>query len=100
MKSLKIALDYDETFTEDKAFWWSFIDLARSHHHLVSFVTYRTDNDCDNNSDIEYDAKKCGIPVVYSWCKPKRSVFDADIWIDDSPATIEDYHLSNGDADD
>lgn len=95
MKSLKIALDYDETYTTDKSFWRTFVELAKSHQHRVSFVTYRTNGDCDNNADIEYDSEQCGINVVYSWCKPKRSVFDADIWIDDSPATIEEYSLSN-----
>ncbi len=94
VKQLKIALDYDETYTADKAFWRSFVELAKAHQHHVSFVTFRRDDICDNNADIEYDAKQCEIDIVYSSMKPKRSVLDADIWIDDSPATIEEYTLN------
>jgi hypothetical protein len=62
--------------------------MAKNYHHHVSFVTYRKNRDRDDNCDIEADAKRCGIDVVYSCGEPKRSVFDADIWIDDSPETI------------
>ena len=94
VKQLKIALDYDETYTADREFWRSFVALAKSHNHQVSFVTFRTHNIYDNNIDIFIDSKKCGINIVYSSGKPKRSVFDADIWIDDSPETIEEYTLN------
>jgi hypothetical protein len=94
MKQLKISLDYDETYTADRKFWRSFVELAKAHQHHVSFVTFRMNDACYNNADIEHDAKQCGINVVYSSGKPKRSVFDADIWIDDSPATIEEYVLN------
>ena len=87
-KVLKIALDYDETFTSDRSFWSNFVILSKISNHQIVFVTYRTNREVDNNSDIESDAITCGINVIYSQGQPKRTVFDADIWIDDSPETI------------
>ena len=87
-KQLRIALDYDGTYTEDVNFWNNFIIMAEISHHQVTFVTYRTNNALDDNSDIESDALRCGIDIVYSYGQPKRRVFDADIWIDDSPELI------------
>ena len=78
-KPLNIALDYDETFTEDRVFWRSFIILTSAHRHQVTFVTYRTNDPLDDNSDIELDAKTCGIEIVYSCGKPKRMVFDLSL---------------------
>ena len=63
-KSLVIALDYDETFTEDVVFWRNFVILAQSSNHSVTLVTYRTNTARDNNFDIEADAKFCGIDAV------------------------------------
>lgn len=87
-KVLKIALDYDETFTADRSFLRNFVILSKISNHQIVFVTYRTNREYDDNSDIESDALKCGINVIYSQGEPKRTVFDADIWIDDSPETI------------
>lgn len=62
--------------------------LSKISNHQIVFVTYRTNREVDDNSDIESDAITCGINVIYSQGQPKRTVFDADIWIDDSPETI------------
>lgn len=83
---LSIALDYDECFTANKELWTNFVLLAKSLNSKVTFVTFRYES--QNNTDIIADAKQLGIPIVFSNGKQKSSVFNADIWIDDSPITI------------
>ena len=38
---MKIALDYDKTFTTDMRMWRAFIDLAKAYGHEVVCVTMR-----------------------------------------------------------
>lgn len=83
---MKIALDYDETFTNDPELWISFVINAKNNGHSVSFVTYRNSN--WNNSDIEEYAKILDICIVFSNGRQKAEVFDADVWIDDKPVNI------------
>jgi len=83
---MRIALDYDDTFTADKTFWASFVRLCDKHNHDVKFVTYR-DSRFDND-DILNDAADLGIEVVFTAGKQKAGVYDADVWIDDMPVTI------------
>ena len=83
-----IALDYDDTFTADRAMWSSFVGLAIAAGHLVTFVTYRALDRNEGNDDIRRDASALGIPVVYSEGRQKQDVFTADVWIDDSPELI------------
>lgn len=92
---LKIALDYDQTYTADKLLWNRFIKLAINMDHEIKFVTARFENadtyhnkDWRTNADIEADANQLGIDIVYCNHKPKQEVYNADIWIDDRPATI------------
>ena len=86
---MKIALDFDETYTEDPILWTAFIDNCRERKHTVTFVTYRPSN--GNNQDIELEAQCLGIDIVYTSGKQKQHCFDADVWIDDSPETIVKY---------
>ena len=83
-----IALDYDDTFTADRTMWSSFVGLAISAGHSVTFVTYRALDRAEGNEDIRSDARALGIPVVYSDGQQKQDVFSADVWIDDSPEFI------------
>jgi hypothetical protein len=86
---MRIALDFDETYTEDPALWTAFITKCKTRLHTVTFVTYRPDN--GDNSDIEYEAQCLGIEIVYTAGKQKQHCFEADVWIDDSPETIVSY---------
>ena len=86
-----IALDFDETFTEDPILWTAFVDRAKTRLHTVTFVTYRQPN--GDNSDIEYEAKCLGLDIVYTSGKQKQHHFKADVWIDDSPETVVSYDL-------
>ena len=86
---MNIALDFDETYTEDPTLWTEFINKCKTRLHTVTFVTYRPEN--GNNTDIKYEAQCLGINVVYTAGKQKQHCFDADVWIDDSPETIVCY---------
>lgn len=84
-----IALDFDETFTEDHSLWTSFVINAKNRGHKVTFVTYRDSR--WGNYDIEYEAECLGLDIVYTAGKQKAHCFKADIWIDDSPETIPSH---------
>ena len=86
---MRIALDFDETFTEDPVLWTAFVVKAKTRLHIVTFVTYRPDN--EDNADIEYEAECLGIDIVYTAGRQKQHCFNADVWIDDSPETIVKY---------
>jgi hypothetical protein len=83
---MRIALDYDQTFTVDEFFWRQVVDLAKQRGHSVSFVTFR--KEAGNNLDIIADAENLKIPIVFCNYKQKASVTEADVWIDDSPRYI------------
>lgn len=75
---MKIALDYDGTFTRDPAFWMQFIHNAKAQGHEVKILTMRF-----KSEPIEH-AIPCDI--IYTGRKAKRAFFrDADIFIDDQP---------------
>lgn len=83
---MRIALDYDDTITRDELLWRGFIYLAKSRGHSVGIVTSRSPD--YENSDLETFARAMNIGVVYASHKPKRWVYEADVWIDDMPETI------------
>ena len=88
-KSLKFALDFDETYTEDPELWNHFICNCYKRGHTVTFVTYRFDS--WENTDIKTVAHAHGMDIVFTAGKQKMHCFAADIWIDDSPQTIVSY---------
>ncbi|MDK1386349.1 hypothetical protein QN224_13115 [Sinorhizobium sp. 8-89] len=85
---MRIALDYDDTFTRDPTFWQSFVKLARDLGHEVRIVTAR-DRTHDNIDDRTGD-----IAVIYCNGVAKRFFchhfehWDPDIWIDDKPEAV------------
>lgn len=103
---MKIALDYDDTYTKDPELWDSFIAEAKERMHEVTFVTLRFSKDVfmsrynhkENdlidhgwylyNEDILSDAENLEIPVIFTGGAPKSQHYKADIWIDDSPEFI------------
>ncbi len=77
---MKIALDYDGTYTLDSKFWQSFIDLAKSNGHEVWIVTMRYPTEpIDIHEKIVYTSRR----AKKSQCERRGYYFD--IWIDDSP---------------
>ena len=85
---MKIALDYDETFTADKDTFTDIVKLFKSAGHNVKFVTFRDGMWDRGNEDIKLDALRLGVDIIYTSGKQKQHCYDADIWIDDSPISI------------
>jgi len=87
---MKIALDYDDTFTRDPFLWQMFIETAILRGHSVYIVTWRTFEEC---ADIDSDTIK-NIVVLPTFRQAKKEFckkeygIDFDIWIDDNPAAI------------
>ena len=76
---MRIALDYDKTYTVDPGLWDEFILLAQDRGHDVFIATMRYPHEAIEGVEI---------PVIYTCRKAKRSVVTADVWIDDSPHWI------------
>jgi hypothetical protein len=85
---MKIALDYDGTYTLDPEFWDLVIALAHSHKHDIRIVTMRKPE-----MKIEINWPPHTLDVIYTSNKQKREYCDEigwhpAIWIDDSPEFI------------
>ena len=83
---MRIALDYDGTYTCNPGFWDDFINSCRSKKIELVCVTMRYDK-VEERIDI-------GIPVYYTGRKAKSPYMvglgiPIDIWIDDMPFFIE-----------
>lgn len=95
---MKIALDYDGTFTEDKEMWTAFVSLCKGRGHDVRFVTFRVhyyEPWARGNEDILADAANLDIPVIFTNGEQKQKFFDADVWIDDHPELISEASSVN-----
>lgn len=85
---MKIALDFDETYTRDPSLWRSLIFHAQDRHHEVFVVTAR----CETKDGIHPDwLPPC--PVIFCDGRPKREVtrergIQIDVWIDDDPYSL------------
>lgn len=84
-----IALDYDETYTEDPLMWDRFIRLAIASGHAVICVTMRHEGE---SADVcESIGRLCTV-----YCTGRRAKLEymteigriPDVWIDDSPMFI------------
>lgn len=89
---MKIALDYDHTFTADPDFWRLFIEQCDKSGHEVRIVTAR--DVCHDRTQRLVDIEKFVI-VVYCRGIAKKwfmthfgDGFIPDIWIDDKPESI------------
>jgi hypothetical protein len=82
---LVIALDYDDTYTEDPEFWEQFIESAGKRGHIVVCVTFRP-----YSMPVQI---KSPIEVFYTGGVPKAQFMrdtglEPSIWIDDWPELI------------
>jgi hypothetical protein len=83
---MKIAIDYDDTYTLDPEGWELFISLMQSRGHEVVCITKRY------RSLLQEVIDTVSVPVVGA----SRSKLEAarmsghkiDVWIDDKPQTI------------
>lgn len=88
---MRIALDWDSTYTLAPGFWDSFISRAKVEGHDVRIVTFRT----EAMNDAALTWMSSIIPVIFTAGYQKRSFcanlgWFPDIWIDDSPEFIVD----------
>lgn len=98
---MKIALDFDDTYTLAPKFWNGFIEDALDAGHEVRIVTFRK----STMTDPALDWLAQQIPVIFTEYQQKRAFckhigWEPDIWIDDSPEFIVDHVVLVGDAHD
>lgn len=91
---MRIALDYDDTFTADPELCKQFVRSAKLRGHEVAFVTYRHAG--PQNTDIMADAGKLEIPIIFCGHRQKSQCYEADIWIDDTTLMIPSYEAMHG----
>ena len=90
-RQLTIALDYDDTYTEDPAFWAAVVDVSRKFGHRFICVTARRKT-FDNMKELR-ETLPHGVEAHFSYDEPKadyakRHGIAVDIWIDDRPGWI------------
>jgi hypothetical protein len=99
---MNISVDYDNTYTSDPSFWYSFIVDALAKGYNPMIVTYR-DERYDMTEALSFLIED-DIPVYFTrgvakkwWMHQfaKEEHKDIHIWIDDKPHTI----LNNSELD-
>lgn len=98
MKPLKIAIDFDDTFTAAPEFWSKVINLAKEFGHSVCVVTCRR-RTIENTAMInaELDKHGCQMPIHLTTLNSKLEYMsklgiNIDIWIDDDPEKLVRGH--------
>ena len=81
---MKIAIDYDNTYTADPVLWDAFMKIASSRGHQLKIVTLR-------NPLTEAISEP--LDVIYTNRFAKYKHYNADVWIDDSPRGIYEDSL-------
>ena len=84
---MKIALDYDGTYTCDPKMWLMFIATCKQRNHEVKIVTMRYPHEItsmdrallETNIDIIFTSRNAKKPFALS------KGFNPDVWIDDMP---------------
>lgn len=80
---MKIALDYDGTYTRDPEFWNHVIGFAKSRGHQVYCVTARRpDEVMQMPCQIIFSSRRAKTTAV------REAGLVIDIWIDDNPQFI------------
>lgn len=89
---MKIALDYDQTWTLDPAFWNAFTVAAKACRYDVRIVTIRDERYDRTAPLIELEKT---IPIIWTRGTAKRWFvahfvpdWPVSVWIDDRPETI------------
>lgn len=90
---MRIALDFDGTYTLDPDFWNAFIVNALANGHDVFMVTFRNDL-FDTSSELRWIGHTLKIKVYFTrgvakrwWCL-HHGPGEVDVWIDDTPEAI------------
>ena len=88
---MTIAIDIDGTWTKDPSLWIYFYDKAVSSGHEVIIVTARNPTDV---KDLERFRIPESAPKIFTAGEPKKKFclnlgVEVNIWIDDTPSSIE-----------
>jgi len=83
---MKIALDFDGTYTAAPDLWRRFVKMAKEMGHEVTIVTLR--HSAGDNSDVAIAARRMGIHWTTTDYLQKSARWTADVWIDDMPEFI------------
>ena len=86
---MNIAIDYDDTYTEDPELWDSFIAAAKNRGHKVYCVTRRNPLKA---ADIRRAMELMDVEIIFvadGMTKRTATVVQIDVWIDDNPKTID-----------
>jgi hypothetical protein len=89
---MKIALDFDNTYSADPNFWNLFLRITKICGHEVRIVTARDERFDRTAALVELEQR---VPVVYCRGVAKKwfmthfgEGFAVDVWIDDKPESI------------
>jgi hydroxymethylpyrimidine pyrophosphatase-like HAD family hydrolase len=84
---MRIALDYDDTYTNAPELFDDFISMALDKGHDIRIVTAR-------HFELDKIVDEFDIPIIYCngvakawWCHHYES-FDPDVWVDDKPKAV------------
>lgn len=96
-----IAIDFDNTWTEDPLLWANFATKAKQNGHTVIMATARTDNDI-NKEQIQRGGVPRSMPVVFSGGELKepaclKAGYKVNVWIDDSPEMVREILIIGND---
>ena len=81
---MRIALDYDGTYTSDPVLWLAFVELAQMRGHEIVCCTLRSPEEMN-----DMDAAFCAaVRVIPTSRQAKAKFCKADVWIDDFPHQI------------
>ncbi len=83
---MQIALDYDDTYTKDPAFWNEFKKMSKDFGHTVFIVTKRGDSNKGAISLDGWNIFHTNRQAKFVHCE--ENGIEVDIWIDDSPENI------------
>jgi hypothetical protein len=89
---MRIALDYDNTYSVDPAFWNTFIKDAFERGHEVRIVTVRDERHDRTAPLVELQRR---VQIIYTrgvakqwFCTHFTDGWIPEVWIDDSPRSI------------
>ena len=95
---MRIAIDFDDTFTADPELWAKFIADARERGHSVVMVTARRDTTENEEVIAEWTAKVgVELEVIFTSLASKLATAERrgikfDVWIDDDPKAVVHGH--------
>lgn len=83
---MKIALDYDDTYTVDPDFWQEFITLANTHGHQVIGITKRGPDNQGVITVPNITFHHSNRLAKYKFAQDNG--LNITVWIDDSPRNL------------